>query len=670
MSATPAPSGRAQQPGVLHTLGVRLAGHISIYVIGALLSSVYSVAQIAVLTRVLPVDGYGRLAVLVLYSGLVTTFCNVGFVTGTMLSLPFSSGGGGGDGDEDGDEVEDDRLLRRPAGDPRKLLGTGMSIALLLTATLTALSALVAGPLASVLGDPENTAGVVWATAAGGLGSVWRMVTSVPRYERRPARYVALQAGYWAVSLGAAATLAANGYGVAGAMAGITIGHAVAGAFGLWLARHKFRPAFERSAAAHLGRRGLPYAAISLPGFVSRHADLYVLSLYVPHRDLALYGVATRFTRIPALAAGGAVLAFGPLARGPMRAALDRKQAGDFARGRIVSYYVMLATFNVVALAIWANVLVGIVPEGYAHAALLIQLFAVVAALHGFQGILYRMSRFPAKIRWLKRIVWGSAVLTVGGALLLTPPYGVYGAIVAAALAPAFGLPTLLLLGQRGPTPLPLRGAHLLRCFAIAIGCLAAAYAARPLAHGAEVWVDLAITLAFPVLLVVTGVMPRTEVARLAGLARGLWAPRNERARLGAALATLEATDLALLHALAIRREDPAAVAERLVERTDGVKKRYVALLRSLGPGGEPKRLDVRVADVLLSSAPRTERDAMGLQLSMRGHVEPLELDRLGTLIEHLRRLPAATWTRGSSAPPGQPELRAGVSGAEPPAAM
>jgi O-antigen/teichoic acid export membrane protein len=668
-----AAAGPRHQPGVLHTLGLRLAGHSAIYVLGGLLSAVYGLTQIVVLTRVLPVDGYGRLAVLVLYSHLITTICNLGFVTGTMLSLPFSGGGGGGGGmDEDGDgddEVEDDRAARRPAGDPRKLLGTGMSIALLLTAALTGLSAVLAGPLARLLGDPHNAEAVVWATAAGGLGTVWRMVTSVPRLERRPGRYVALQGGYWAISLGAAAALASSGFGVAGAMAGITIGHLAACALGLALAWHKFRPAWQRSAVGHLGRRGLPYATITLPGFVTRHADLFILTMYVPHRELALYGVATRFTRIPSLAAGSAVLAFGPIFRGPMRAALDRKAAGDFARERIFSYYLILATFNVLALAIWAHVIVGIVPAGYADAALLIQLFALVAALHGAQGIFYRMSRFPGKIRRLRQIVWVSAVLTLGGALLLTPPFGVYGAIGAAALAPLVGFPTLLLLSQRGPTPLPLSGARILRCLGIAGVCFAAAYLARPLPHQAELLAAVLITLAFPVLLVATGVVPLSEVTRLAGLVRGLWAPRSERARLRAELATLDAADLGLLRALAIGHDDPDALGERLGVRGDDVRRRFVALMRSLGPGGEPTRVDVRVADVLLSQAPRSHRDGLGLQLSMRGHVEPLEFDRLGALLEHLRRLPAATWAR-ADVNARQPEVRAGLAEAEPPAAM
>ena len=98
-------------------------------------------------------------------------------------------------------------------------------------------------------------------------------------------------------------------------MAGIALGHAAADALGLWLARHRYRLALQRESVVHLGRRGLPYVTITLPGFATRHADLYVLSLYVPNRQLALYTVASRLSRIPALAAGGAMYAFGPLSR-------------------------------------------------------------------------------------------------------------------------------------------------------------------------------------------------------------------------------------------------------------------------------------------------------------------------------------------------------------------
>ena len=663
----------SRQPGALGTLGLRLAGHSSIYVLGGVLSAMYGLVQVAVLTRILPVAGFGQLAVLIFYSGLITTLCNLFFVTGTMVSLPFATGGGGGgdmDEDGDGDVVEDPKPGRRGI-EPQKLLGTGMTIALVLTVVVTGLSLALAQPLARlVLGESGSGAAIVWATAAGALGSVWRMVTSVPRYERRPGRYVALQAGYWAISLGAAAALAANGRGVAGAMAGIAIGHAVAGAVGLWFARHRLRPAMQRSAVGQLGRRGAPYASITLPGFVARHADLYVLSLYVPHRELALYTVATRFSRIPSLAAGSAVLAFGPLVRaGPMRAALERDNAADFARERIVSYYVMLATWNVVALAIWAHELVAIVPKGYADAALLIQLFALVAAVHGAQGVLYRMSRFPRKIYRLRQMVCVSAVLTVGGALLLTPPYGVYGAVVSAALGPAFGVPFLIVLGLRGGTPLPLSAARFIRCFGLGIACLAMAYAARPLPHGPEIVASLLITLAFPVLLVVTEVMPRTEVVRLFGLVRGLWAPRSERARLRAAMATLAKADLDFLHALAIRREDPNDVAARLGQRGGDIRRRFVELLRSLGPGGEASDADDQIADFLLSPLHVTERDGIALSLASRGHADPLELDRLATVLERLRQLPNAAWAQDEAAASAR-AVPPGLAEAEPPAAL
>jgi len=36
----------------------------------------------------------------------------------------------------------------------------------------------------------------------------------------------------------------------------------------------------------------------------------------------------------------------------------------------------------------------------------------------------------------------------------------------------------------------------------------------------------------------------------------------------------------------------------------------------------------------------------MGLRLSIRGNVDPLELDRLDTLLERLRRLSPGTWRR------------------------
>ena len=47
-----------------------------------------------------------------------------------------------------------------------------------------------------------------------------------------------------------------------------------------------------------------------------------------------------------------ALFAWGPLVRGPLRVALERQRALDFARSRLVTYYVGLATLVVVAITL------------------------------------------------------------------------------------------------------------------------------------------------------------------------------------------------------------------------------------------------------------------------------------------------------------------------------
>jgi O-antigen/teichoic acid export membrane protein len=653
----------------LETLGQRLASHGSVYVLATVMAAAFGLLQIALLTRVLPLEEFGRLVVLIFYAGLVTALCNLGFLQGTVMSVLLIGRGG----DDDPDEEVGDNEPRRPpppGGDNRRLLGTGLAVGLVIAATVTALSVLLAGPLGTLLlGDASYGEAVVWATAAGSLASVWRLLATIPRYERRPLLYLAMQAGYWTVSLGAAVTLAASGYGIAGAMAGIAIGHVIAGAAGLWLGRHRFRPALCGSDALYLGRRGAPFIAISLPFFLARHADLYILSLYVPASDLALYMVATRLARVPALASSGALSAWGPLVRGPLRAALERENAIDVARARLVSYFVLLATWNVVAITIWADLLVRVAPPSYADAALILPLLTVATAIHGGVTVLYRMSRFQRKVRRFRQVALLSAVLTIGSALLLTPPYGVYGAVASAILAPTCGLLLIVVLSQRGPQPLALPTRRFALCAGLALACTAAALAARPLPQGVEVWVNLFLTLAFPVLLIITGVLPAVEVRRLVGLVRGFWTPRTERGRLNTALANLDEDELELLDALARRGEDPDALAERTGEQGDDVRRRFVALLRSLRLIGRPVPADHRIADYLLSSAPHAERDSLGLLLSTRAGIEPLELDGLATLVRNLRGLPAGAWEDARAAARDR-RAQAGALEADPPAVL
>lgn len=642
-------------PSPLQTIAARLLGHTAIYTFGIALSVFLAVVNLAVLTRLLDPSEFGELAILTLYSGLITLLCNLGIVQGTMVSA-YSGGavGEGVGGGEEGEEDEGGGVDRRPSSDNRRRLATGLALTLCVATGITLLSATIAPTLSSqLIGSSDGAVAVIWATASGGLGSVWRLVSSIPRLERRPRTYIVLQVVRAALILGGGVALIEAGFGVTGAIAGGALGKIAASCVGLLVSRHRFRFAVSRDDAMAIVHNGRPMIVISVALYLSRNVDLFVLSRFASNAEVAIYRVAERIGQMPTFGVSAALIAWGPLLRGPILVALERQEAVDVARTRIVTYYVFLATSVVVAVALWASVLLRVAPPEYRHATDLLTMMAVAAGLHGGITILYRMTRFPGKLRAYRFVAVLMFLLTLGLSFALIPRYGANGGAYASIMAPLPGLVIMLVRSQRGPAPLSLPARRLVGCCALALAWVAIGWELSNVAPEYEIALDALFTIAFPVLLVAAGVFPRGEAIRILGLLKAPVHGWSDRRELRAGLARLDEADRDIVVSLARRRQPSAEVAARHGESDDEVLARFVGLLRRLDGIGTPTSVDSAIGRYLLSGQSTPQRDRMGHSLTQRREAVPMELDRLVVVVQRLRGTAAV---RRRSAPPDPPE--------------
>lgn len=621
----------------LQILASRLLGYTAVYATGTVLTLAFAVVNLAVLTRLLDPSAFGALAILTLYSGLITLVCNLGTVQGTMASA--YSGGAVGEGmdDEDGDGVV--AVETRPTTDNRRRMMTGFTITACVGVAITLLSVPAAGAVSNLLiGTPDYASAVVWATAAGGLGSLWRITSGLPRMERRPRMFVGLQLGRAVLVIGMEALLISAGYGLTGAVAGLVIGKLIALAAGMYVSRHRFRLAISRDDAVAILRNGRPLIVISVGFFLARNTDLFVLSRFASDADVAIYRVAERIGQMPAFAVSAALIAWGPLLRGPIRVALDSHSAIDVARSRLVSYYVYLAVTVVVGVSLWAHLLIRVAPPSYAGATDLLIVMAIAAGVHGGLTISYRMTRFPGKIAAYRRIAVVTFLVILGTALALIPSLGARGAAIASLVSALPGLLYMLWRSQRGEEPLQLSAARLGGCLALGVAWILLAWGLRAvIPDSLGPVVDVAFSLGWPVLIVVTGILPRAEVRRLLELLRRPRRAVAERKRLRVRLAALDADDRELLDALARRHQRPAEVAARHDLTQDALLARFVRLLRQLDGVGTPSDLDAEIGRYLLTAQSTPQRDRMGHLLSLRQGALPLEIDRLTVVFQRLR---------------------------------
>ncbi|HEX8102547.1 MAG TPA: lipopolysaccharide biosynthesis protein [Solirubrobacteraceae bacterium] len=612
--------------------------HSSVYVVSGIFGFVSVLAQVVVLTRLLPAGEYGDFAVLLLYSGFVALVAGLGVAQGTIISA-FSGG------DEEG--MVEEEAQHKPVTDNRGVLTTGVLVTLINGTVLTALSYALVGPLGDLLlDDRHHGSAIVWATAFGGLAPAWRMASAIPRFERRPRTYLVMAVGNHVTGIAGAAWLVVAGHGVTGVAAGMALSRLFWILVGLGNSRHRFRRTFQLKHARAVFKRGLPYAGLVLSFFFSRNVELFVLSHYVHVEKVASYQVAARLALIPGFALSATLMAWGPLARGPIRAALEKQDRMRLARSRLVLYYLMLAIWIVVAGALLGDVLVQIAPAEYADAARILPLLLLASALHAGLILIFRMAMIPRGIQRLRTWALVSVVIMVGGSLLIVPRYGSIGAAALNAAVPLLGVSLMFFFAQRGKNPLIISGRQVLGILLVAGACVGAGELAHLLPGAAEVPAELALVLAFPVLLLATNVFPRREARQL------LSHLRPSRARSGSVrrqdlcreLGALPPADIELLEAL-LRRDEPVrAVADRLETTEDDVCRQFVKVLRTVSGTGAPGPADAKIGRTMVVRTVTTKRDQRAYMLAQDSRIPPLDLDRLMQAIQHLRRLRPRAW--------------------------
>jgi O-antigen/teichoic acid export membrane protein len=630
----------------LATLAQRIGRHGVIYGVGTVGALVFGLVQVSVLTRLLDVPEFGQLSVLLVFSALLTLVYNMGTLQGSMARV---FGAAADDGGEDGDDLLADEPAEGLARDKRRALGTAIAVTAFLSGLGTVGLALAAPAVAELLLNDRAAAGaVVWMAVSAALGAVWRLVSNVLRMERRPTSFGLVNTARPVCVVAVAVPLVAIGGGVEDAMAGVALGTALSLGIGLVVTRGSYSFRLNRKEAAAIFQKGWSYIPVVLSMWMITHADVLLLSRYVPDADVALYRVASRIAALLSYVVSAFFMAWGPLSRTPLHAAVEKERGWTSAGATVTTYFTLAMIGLVLGLAISADLLVQIAPPSYAGAASLIPLIGLGIAVSGLFVVIYRVAKFRRKRPAYIALRVVAAVVFLVSALVLMPALGGNGAALSVIVGSTAGLVGMVALSQRGSSPLPLEYGRLAAGAGLALACLVVAKGAK--IAGGAVWpVEVAALLAFPVLLVALRVIPREHVAALREMARALKPERTSTRQLRSRLAALDDRSYSVLRGLIYERRDLGSSGEAL-------RSQFVAALREVGELGEPADTDARVAPYLLFRGPVAEHDELGRRLWSEG-VDPLELDALALTFERLTGLGRAAWEREATSPASwQPE--------------
>jgi O-antigen/teichoic acid export membrane protein len=616
---TPPVPGANLRLGLASAAATSLGRHALVYGSGAALPIVLGLVNIAALTRFIEPSAFGQLAVLLVFAASLTILYTLGILQGCFRTVF------GGDGEEETD-LGDRSVV---TSDKRGALGTGIALIALIAASGTALIALIAESLTPLLFLNESQSHlVVLAAAGGGLGAVWRLVVNVPRLERRPGVYAALNGVRPTLVIALSITLVALGGGIEGVLVGIAVGTALAVTVGLAVSRRSMRPAFDRGHALSIMRSGTVVMPLVLSAWVVHNLDVYIVAGMASDADAGLYRVASRVASVVSLALGFFLMAWVPLRRTSLFRALEPGGSPSWFNATIATYFVVACVGLLVVLGVAAQFLVRIAGPAYGDAATLIPLIGLGLAAYGCFVMLMRVVKMPRKLGLFVGLAALSAVVFAIAALLLTPRLGVLGTAIAPAIGYAVGIAGALAFAARA------HGLPAVRWWKIGVSaltglaCILLAAALSPDAGAPAVAFHLGAIALYPAAMLAFGVVEREHLAPLKRVARSLIGRLREPAGLGDRLAALPAAERALVESLLRRREPPSDVADRLSLEPAVLHERLTATLRRLAGRPDPCEHDTAIGAYLLSRAPVAERDSIARRLWSED-VDPADLHAL-----------------------------------------
>jgi O-antigen/teichoic acid export membrane protein len=627
-----------KDPKAEEAWGAALTRDTTIYVIGAVIGFVLALVSIAVVTRFLSVAEFGQLALLLTFAAFLTIFYNVGTLQGTFLWV-FGSAG-----EED---VEDDGESSM-AGTKRKALGTGLIITLAIvvagTLIVIPLSPWLAG---SMLGDSDQADLIVIAAISGAAGAVWRFVANILRMERKPKRFVALQSVRPVLVVGFVIAFTASGGGVEGAILGTTLGGIASIVIGLVATRHAFVLAIDPVHARMILKRGAIFVPILISLWVAQNVDIYALSYFTNNDQVVgLYRLASRFGAFLDYFTAALFMAWTPLAQTPTFAAAIQKRGKEALGGRLLSYFVMIGLFLILAMTAAADTLVRIAPPAYADAAPLIPLLGGGFLAYGLFISVYRLSAFPKKRMAYIGAAVTSAVVFLASAPIFVPWLDAYGAalcVINGFVVAAIGL---TILSQRGPTPLEIEWGRIAGCFALAGGCLAIARVLGPAVGGnGQSAIEATAVVLYVIGLFVTGVINKDDREAGRRFFRMLVPSRWSRSKeLEDGVRQLPPGYVAALEKVVVQGWSPKRLANQIGMDESRTAARIVGLLRRLDEDSEPTEHDAQIGEYLFEDMTIAEHDEMGRTLWEEEDVDPADLHSLEAVIHQLQGLPKKVW--------------------------
>lgn len=459
------------------------------YAAAALLQRGANLLLIPFYTRVIEPAEYGVLELLTAFSGILFTFLTLGLASAVNKCLHRDC------------ETEEEQA---------RVLPTALAIDLPVLAIAGFVIVFFSEPIARVLLGDSTHASLIPLVAGQaicfGAGTV---ALSALRAQQRPGAFVAISLTQFAIATTLNVTLVLwFDLGIRGILWGNFISNAVALPLGIFIALRGSALQFDKRLVRPLMGFGLALVPGMLAAWVIDGSDRYLLRLYRPLQDVAVYGIGYKFGMLLEI---GLVWPF-QLAWPAFAFAASKRSGYRPVYARTLTYMTAASALLVVGISLIARQIVGLAvgPE-YQAAYLVIPAVALAYALNGTQYCLAPGVHVAGYTRYLPALAGAGAVANIGLNLLLIPTFGTLGAAWSTTAAFAVIAGGTVALAHR-VHPIPYEFGRIARILVCALVVLTAGY---QLDAGEDILTLLArgtfAVVAFPTLLVLTGFVAPDE---------------------------------------------------------------------------------------------------------------------------------------------------------------
>lgn len=641
--------GPTSRGGAIGAFGGQLGRHSLGYAAARGVAMPFALLAAAIYTRSLLPEVYGELAVLLIFAGLLTVLFSLGTLQGTF-SVTY-----GASVEEEVDETDGVR-----SQDPGRALTTG----LLVTAAISAAGTLVVLASADLwamllLDDRDQASNVRLAAIAGGIGALWRLVSNIPRVERRPTAYVVLAALRPALVVAAAAALLWNDGTPASVVEGTIIGTSIAVVAAIALSRRSFVPRFDRTVIRPLFEASKRFVPFLVTLWVVQNTDALVFSLLTDKPgEVGLFRFASRIASVVTLLIGAFLMAWMPLQRTLLVRGSYQQLGISQVMGNVVLYFVITATTLVLFLAFAADSIVRIGGSEYASAARLVPAIAGGYLLLGLFLLLYRCAGVRHRRWWFVVFLIMSAVIQIGASIVLVPLLGAYGPAAAMAVGSGCGcIAWVILIRRRSADPVRFPWRRL----AIAVGLGAVIWAAMtsidPSSEGARYALRVFGLVLFALGLLLFGVIPRRHFSPLLHAAWVVLPQSRTSRRLIDRVVGLPPRRRVVVESLTREGLDLEGTAARLGRSEREVAIRLARSMIQISEAGSPSDHDEDIGRWLAAPLSVAERDREADRLVAAG-MDPLVMHDLEDSYRRLSALPGRAWKADQARRPSARRLR------------